>query len=308
MSNHDQANGQEPVQLTGDQLAEILPFVQTYFGSIIVIKQGGHAMGDGEPAKQFADVCIQLKMMGLHPVIVHGGGPQISAMLARFGVTSTFVAGMRVTDAATMEVVEMVLSTVNGQIASGITQAGKQRDVRGMGLSGKGAGLITAERRTRTVPTLDQDEGNEIDLGFVGEPTQIHTRLVLDLIHAQEGHYIPVIAPIGVSDEGETLNINADTVAGAVAGALKAKRLLLATDVKGVFNRHGELIRQMTVSEARALIAEGVAVGGMIPKLETAMSAVELGVEGVVIMDGRSPNTLLQELFTNNGSGTLINR
>jgi acetylglutamate kinase len=297
---------QEQGWATAKTLAEALPYIQIYDRETIVIKYGGHAMGEEQVARLFAADVVLLKMLGLHPVVVHGGGPQISAMLERAGVKSTFIDGLRVTDAPTMEVAEMVLSgAINKEIASWITQAGSEAKVRGVGLSGKDARLITVEKVTRT----KKDPGSEIekvvDLGFVGEPKAIDTTLIEALIGAEDD-YIPVIAPIGVSESGETYNINADTVAGALAGALDAKRMLLLTDVAGVLDAKGELVRQMSVSEAKAAIADGVATGGMIPKLETAVAAIEAGVEAVVIMDGRRPHAMLVELFTEHGAGTLI--
>ncbi len=291
---------------TAKTLAEALPYIQTYDRSTVVIKYGGHAMGEEEVAKQFAADAVLLKMLGLHPVIVHGGGPQISAMLERAGVKSTFIDGLRVTDAATMEVAEMVLSgAINKEIANWITLAGREADVRGVGLSGKDARLITVQKATRTKKDPGSLIEKEVDLGFVGEPTRIDPKLIEALIYADED-YIPVIAPIGVAEDGQTYNINADTVAGALAGALNAKRMLLLTDVPGVLDKNGELIRQMTVAEARLAISEGVATGGMIPKLETCIAAVEAGVGAVVILDGRRPHAMLVELFTEHGAGTLV--
>jgi acetylglutamate kinase len=293
---------------TAKTLAEALPYIQIYDRETVVIKYGGHAMGEEQVAKLFAADAVLLKMLGVHPVVVHGGGPQISAWLGKAGVKSTFIDGLRVTDEATMEVAEMVLSgAINKEIASWITQAGAEADVRGVGLSGKDARLITVEKVTRTKKDPDSDEERIVDLGFVGEPKNVDPKLIEAMIYS-EHDYIPVVAPIGVSDSGETYNINADTVAGALAGALKAKRMLLLTDVAGVLDRNGELIRQMTVAQARAAIAEGVATGGMIPKLETAIHAVESGVEAVVILDGRRPHAMLVELFTEHGAGTLVCR
>ncbi|WP_304168316.1 acetylglutamate kinase [Phenylobacterium aquaticum] len=287
-------------------MAEALPYIQQYDREIVVIKYGGHAMGQEATAKLFAADSVLLKLLGLHPVVVHGGGPQISRMLDKAGVKSTFIDGLRVTDEATMEVAEMVLSgAINKEIANWITLAGAEADVRGVGLSGKDARLITVERAVRTRKDPDSQIEQVVDLGFVGEPTRIDPQLIQGLIHADHD-YIPVIAPIGVSKEGQTFNINADTVAGALAGALRAKRMLLLTDVAGVLGADGELIRQMSVAEARAAIASGVASGGMIPKLETAIAAVESGVEAVAILDGRRPHAMLVELFTEHGSGTLI--
>jgi acetylglutamate kinase len=291
---------------TAKTLAEALPFIQRYDRKIVVIKYGGHAMGEEELARLFAADAVLLKLLGLHPVIVHGGGPQISRMLEKAGVASTFVDGLRVTDAATMEVAEMVLSgAINKEIASWITLAGAEADVRGVGLSGKDARLITVEKATRTRKNGDVGDEQIVDLGFVGEPTHVDPQLVLALINSEDD-YIPVIAPIGVSAEGQTFNINADTVAGALAAALKAKRLLLLTDVQGVMGANGELIRQLTVAEAGKAVATGVATGGMIPKLETAVAAVEGGVESAVILDGRRPHAMLVELFTEHGAGTLV--
>jgi len=293
---------------TAKTLAEALPYIQIYDRETVVIKYGGHAMGEEQVAKLFAADTVLLKMLGLHPVVVHGGGPQISAWLGKAGVKSTFIDGLRVTDEATMEVAEMVLSgAINKEIASWITQAGAEADVRGVGLSGKDARLITVEKVTRTTKDPDSDEERIVDLGFVGEPKNVDGKLIEALIYS-EHDYIPVVAPIGVSQAGETYNINADTVAGALAGALKAKRMLLLTDVAGVLDKNGELIRQLTVEQARAAIADGVATGGMIPKLETAIHAVEAGVEAVVILDGRRPHAMLVELFTEHGAGTLVCR
>jgi acetylglutamate kinase len=291
---------------TAKTLAEALPYIQRYDREIVVIKYGGHAMGEEAVARLFAADCVLLKLLGLHPVIVHGGGPQISAMLERAGVKSTFVDGLRVTDAPTMEVAEMVLSgAINKEIANLITLAGAEADVRGVGLSGKDGRLITVEKATRTRRDPSSMIEEAVDLGFVGEPTHVDPKLIQALI-ASEDDYIPVVAPIGVSAEGDTYNINADTVAGALAGALKAKRLLLLTDVQGVIGANGELIRQMTRQEAGKAVATGVVSGGMIPKIETAVAAVEAGVESAVILDGRRPHAMLVELFTEHGAGTLV--
>ena len=288
---------------TARTLAEALPYIQIYDREIVVIKYGGHAMGQEETAKRFAADVVLLKLLGMHPVVVHGGGPQISAWLERAGVKSAFVDGLRVTDEATMEVAEMVLSgAINKELANFITLAGAEADVRGVGLSGKDARLLTVEKATRSNAT-----GEEIDLGWVGEPSRVDPQLLLNLIGADHD-YVPVIAPIGVSETGETYNVNADTVAGAVAAALKAKRMLLLTDVEGVLDADKRLIRSMTAAEARSLIETGAAYGGMIPKLETAVAAAEAGVEGVVILDGRTPHALLVELFTEHGAGTLVSR
>ena len=291
---------------TAKTLAEALPFIQLYDRETVVIKYGGHAMGEDDVARLFAADAVLLKLLGLHPVIVHGGGPQISRMLKRAGVESTFIDGLRVTDAPTKEVAEMVLSgAINKEIVNFINQAGAEADVRGVGLSGKDARLITVDKATKVKRDADTGLEEIIDLGFVGEPRHIDPQIINALINAPED-YVPVVAPIGVSDEGETYNINADTVAGALAGALAAKRMLLLTDVRGVLDKDGALIRSMTVAEAEAAIAEGVATGGMIPKLLTAIAAVRAGVEAVVILDGRQPHAMLAELFSESGSGTLI--
>ena len=293
---------------TAHTLAEALPFISLYDRETVVIKYGGHAMGEEAVAKKFAADAVLLKLLGVHPVVVHGGGPQISRMLERSGVTSNFIDGLRVTDEATMEVAEMVLSgSINKDLVNYINLAGKQADVRGVGLSGKDARLITVTKARRTKVDPDSKIEQVIDLGFVGEPKRVDPQILLALIHnGQDQDYVPVIAPIGVSEEGQTYNINADTAAGAVAGALKAKRMLLLTDVKGVLDKDGQLIRQLTVSEAFEAIRNGTATGGMIPKLETAIAAVDGGVEAVVIMDGRRPHAMLLELFTEHGAGTLI--
>ena len=296
----------EPGWATARTLAEALPYIQIYDRELVVIKYGGHAMGEEAFAQKFAADAVLMKLLGVHPIVVHGGGPQISRMLEKAGVKSTFVDGLRVTDEATMEVAEMVLSgAINKELVHWINRAGETADVRGVGLSGKDARLITVEqvKRVRKNPRTGEDE--TIDFGYVGEPKRVDPKIVEALIYADQD-YVPVIAPIGVSDAGETYNINADTVAGAVAGALHAKRMLLLTDVAGVLDANGELVRQMTTAEAREAIATGVATGGMIPKLETAIAAVEAGVDGVVILDGRRPHAMLVELFTEHGAGTLI--
>jgi acetylglutamate kinase len=287
-------------------LAEALPYIQIYDREIVVVKYGGHAMGDTDTARKFAADIVLLKLVGIHPVVVHGGGPQISRMLEKAGVKSEFVDGLRVTDADTMEVAEMVLSgSVNKELAHLITAAGAEADVRGVGLSGKDARLITVEKAVRTRKDPDSMIEQALDLGYVGEPTHVDPTLIEALINAPED-YIPVIAPIGVAEDGKTYNINADTAAGAVAKALNAKRFLLLSDVPGVLDAKGELIRELTVEDARKAIDSGVATGGMIPKLETCIAALDNGVEAAVILDGRTPHVLLMELFTEHGAGTLI--
>ncbi len=302
MSDHPD----EPGWATAKTLAEALPYIQVHDKATVVIKYGGHAMGEEAVAKLFAADAVLLRLLGMRPVVVHGGGPQISRMLGRAGVKSTFVDGLRVTDAATMEVAEMVFSgAINKEIANWITKAGATADVRGVGLSGKDAGLITVAKATRTRAAVGSALEEVVDLGFVGEPSHIDPKLIRSLID-HDDDYIPVIAPIGIGVDGQTYNINADTVAGALAGALKAQRMLLLTDVAGVLDAKGELVRQLTIAEARAAIVEGVATGGMIPKLQTAIAAVEAGVEAVVILDGRRPHAMLVELYTEHGAGTLV--
>jgi acetylglutamate kinase len=296
----------EPGWATAKTLAEALPYIQIYDRETVVIKYGGHAMGEEAVAKLFAADAVLLKLLGVHPVVVHGGGPQISRMLERSGVKSTFIDGLRVTDDATMEVAEMVLSgSINKEIVHWINRAGKEADVRGVGLSGKDARMITVTKARRTKRDPDSNIEQVVDLGYVGEPKKIDPKLIEALLYADED-YIPVIAPIGVSEAGETYNINADTVAGALAGSLRAKRMLLLTDVAGVKDKDGNLIRAMTVKDAFDAIRDGTATGGMIPKLETAIEAVDAGVEAVVILDGRRPHAMLTELFTEHGAGTLI--
>ena len=291
---------------TARTLAEALPYIQVYDRSVVVVKYGGHAMGEEAVARNFAADLVLMKLVGVHPVVVHGGGPQISRMLKKAGVESTFVDGLRVTDEATMEVAEMVLSgSINKDLVHYVNQAGQEADVRGVGLSGKDARLITVEKAIRTHRDPHSHIEQAIDLGFVGDPKSVDPKIVEALIYSDQD-YIPVLAPIGVSEAGDTYNINADAAAGAVAGALKAKRMLLLTDVKGVLDKDGELIRQLSVSEAKAAISDGTATGGMIPKLETAIAAVEGGVEAVVILDGRRSHAMLVELFSEHGSGTLV--
>jgi len=271
-------------------LAEALPYLRRYSGQTILVKYGGHAMGGGSgDGDTFARDIAFLKQVGIHPIVVHGGGPQINHMLQRLGIKSSFVNGLRVTDQATLEVVEMVLcGTINKQLAAEINAAGG----RAIGISGKDGGLIRARRLTRNG-----------ELGFVGEPEEIDRR-VLDTF--RQSDIIPVIAPLGVDAGGATYNINADTVAGAIAAAVKATRFLLLTDVPGVLDDNKELVPELTAAEARSLIASGVVTGGMTPKVETCLDAVAGGVEAAVIVDGRVPHAILLELFTEGGAGTLI--
>ena len=282
-------------------LVEALPYLQRYAGQTFVVKYGGHAMGDPELARDFAEDIVLLKAVGIRPVVVHGGGPQIGAMLKRLGHESRFVDGLRVTDAATAEVAEMVLGAINKDLVRWINEAGG----KAVGLSGKDAGLVRAEKVTRTARDPDSAIEQVVDLGFVGEPAHID-RHVLDVLGAAD--FIPVVAPIGVGDDGHTYNINADTCAGAVAAALNAARLFLLTDVPGVLSKEGALLTDLTPAEIADLVADGTISGGMIPKLETCVGAVEGGVDAAVILDGRIPHAMLLEIFTRRGAGTLIRR
>jgi acetylglutamate kinase len=287
-------------QVEMESLARALPFLKRYDDQIIVVKYGGHAMGEEETALRFGRDIALLEQVGVSPVVVHGGGPQINAMLKRLNVQSTFVNGLRVTDAQMVDVVEMVLAgSVNKQVAAAITRAG----VIAVGISGKDGGLIRAKKVTRTVRDPDSNIEKVLDLGFVGEPDYVDARVLKLLIGAD---IVPVVAPVGVGEDGQTYNINADTVAGAVAGSLEASRLLMLTDVPGVLDADKKLIPEMTVAEVKAGIAAGWISGGMIPKVETCIYAVERGVKGAVILDGRMPHAVLRELFTDNGFGTLI--
>jgi acetylglutamate kinase len=283
-------------------LSEALPHMQKYDEETIVIKYGGHAMGEEELARQFASDIVLLEQTAINPVVVHGGGPQIATMLKRLGIKSEFAAGLRITDAATIEIVEMVLAgSINKQIVSHINEAGG----KAVGLSGKDGNLMVASKATRTMTDPDSNIEKLVDLGFVGEPQKVDLTVLNQLI----GHdLIPVLAPLATSREGQTYNINADTFAGAVAGALKAKRLLLLTDVPGVLDKSKKLIPELSIRDARKLIADGTISGGMIPKVETCIYALEAGVEGVVIIDGKTPHAVLLELFTNQGTGTLIHK
>ncbi len=284
---------------TARVLVEALPFILAYDNKTIVVKYGGHAMHDGVPT-EFAQDVVLMKQTGINPVVVHGGGPQIGAMLKKLNITSSFVDGLRVTDAATMEVVEMVLSgLINKQIVTGINAAGG----RAVGVSGKDGNLVIARKAERTRLDPATNTRVPVDLGFVGEPEHVDAEVLRMIMHAD---LIPVVAPIGVDAKGQTYNINADTVAGAVAGAIAAERLVLLTDVDGVLDREGKVIPHLKVAQAKALIADGTISGGMIPKIETAIEAVEGGVQAAVILDGRVPHVLLLELFTEHGAGTLI--
>jgi acetylglutamate kinase len=281
-------------------LAGALPFLKRYDDQIVVVKYGGHAMGEEETALRFGRDIALLEQVGVNPVVVHGGGPQINAMLKRLDVKSTFVQGLRVTDATMLDVVEMVLAgPVNKQVAEAITRAG----VLAVGISGKDGGLVRARKLMRTYRDPDSNIEKVLDLGFVGEPEHINPRVLELMIGAD---IVPVVAPVGVGADGQTYNINADTVAGAIAGALSAERLLMLTDVRGVLGPDGNFIPEMTVAEVKKGLADGWISGGMIPKVETCIYAVERGVKGAVILDGRVPHAVLRELFTDGGAGTLI--
>ena len=283
-------------------LSEALPYFRQHSGDTFVIKFGGHAMGDENLFTLFARDVVLLRQVGIRPIVVHGGGPQIGQMLNRLKIKSEFIAGLRVTDEATVEIVEMVLvGSINKQIVAAINQAGGFA----VGLSGKDGQLIRARKLRRTYKDPDSHIETVLDLGLVGEPTEVNTH-VLDALHQSD--IIPVIAPTGVGPSGETYNINADTVAGAVGGATAATRLLFLTDVPGVLDKQGNLIPDITVTQAKELIADGTISGGMIPKVETCLDAVARGVEAAVILDGRVPHALLLELFTPHGAGTLIRR
>jgi acetylglutamate kinase len=281
-------------------LIEALPYLQRYAGRTFVVKYGGHAMGDPAAARDFAEDIVLLKAVGINPVVVHGGGPQIGAMLKKLGVESTFIDGLRVTDKKTAEVAEMVLSgAINKELVGWIAQAGG----KALGISGKDGGLVTATKIERTVKDPDSHIEQAIDLGFVGEPSVVDTMLIDTAVAAG---MIPVIAPIGAGEDGATYNINADTMAGAIAAALGAARLFLLTDVAGVLGKDGELLTDLTPADITTLREDGTISGGMIPKLETCVVAVEAGCEAAVVLDGRVPHAMLLEFFTTSGVGTLI--
>jgi len=293
MSNHTKDNQEskrrefdDRVEMKVRILAQALPDMQRYAGKSVVIKYGGHAMGDEGLASAFCGDVALIKQSGVNPVIVHGGGPQIAAMLERVGIKSEFKNGLRVTDEKTIEIVEMVLS---GTINKSIVAAMNAHGASAIGLSGKDGNMVLVEKIGA--------------LGFVGEP-KIVNQSVINMV--MQNGMTPVIAPVSLGEDGKTYNVNADTFAGAIAGALSATRLLFLTDVKGVLNKSGELLRQLTVKEAKALIRDGTISGGMIPKVETSIKVIENGVEGVVILDGKRPHAVLLELFTEHGAGTLI--
>ena len=283
-------------------LAQALPYLRRYAGATVVVKYGGHAMGEEHLALEFGRDIALLKQVGINPVVVHGGGPQINAMLKRLAIQSTFIDGLRVTDATMVEVVEMVLAgTVNKYVAGLITKAG----ALAVGVCGKDGNMIQARKLTRTKKDPDSHIERALDLGFVGEPAHVDVRV----IHALTGGgLVPVIAPVGVDADGQTYNINADTVASAVAGALHADRLLMLTDVAGVLDKQKNLIDTLTLTEVRDRIDDGTITAGMIPKVECCVDAVRQGVKGAVILDGRVPHACLLELFTEAGPGTLVKR
>ncbi len=290
------------VHTQAETLIKALPHMQRYDQQVVVVKYGGHAMGDPAAAEDFAEDIVLLEQAGVFPIVVHGGGPQIGAMLNKLGIKSEFKAGLRVTDQATIDIVEMVLAgSINKQIVSYISAEGG----KAIGLCGKDGDMVIAQKVLRTEVDPDSNIEKIVDLGFVGEPKSVNRAILDDLLKAE---IIPVLAPVARGADGLTYNINADTFAGAIAGAMKAKRLLLLTDVPGVLDKNKNLIPEMTVDEARRLIADGTATGGMIPKIETCIYAIEQGVEGVVILDGKVPHSVLLELLTDHGAGTLIRR
>ncbi|WP_374762910.1 acetylglutamate kinase [Yunchengibacter salinarum] len=281
-------------------LVEALPYLKKYAGAIFVIKYGGHAMGDPALARQFAEDVALLKQVGIHPVIVHGGGPQIGAMLKRLSIESAFVDGLRVTCESTVQVAEMVLSgSINKEIVANINAAG----ARAIGLSGKDGQMVRATKLKRTRRDPESNIEQAVDLGFVGEPAEVDPTLLQNSVASG---IIPVISPIALGMAGETFNINADTMAGAIASALDARRFFLLTDVAGVLNGDGELLTELNRADVEALIADGTISGGMLPKVATCLDAVDKGVKGAVIMDGRFTHALLLEIFTERGAGTLI--
>ena len=285
---------------TAKTVSEALPYIQRFAGHTFVIKYGGHAMGDARTAETFARDIVMLKTIGINPVVVHGGGPQIGAMLERMKIQSSFVDGLRVTDEATVEIVEMVLSgSINKQIVTAINQAGGTA----IGISGKDGELLRAEKLQRTKKDPDSNIERVLDLGFVGEPTEVKADVIRNITASG---MIPVIAPIGMGPNGETYNINADTAAGAIASALQAHKLMMLTDVAGILTKEKELISEINAQEIAALLADGTITGGMIPKVETCVNALRSGVTAAHILDGRIPHVLLIEVFTSGGASTMI--
>jgi acetylglutamate kinase len=283
-------------------LSEALPHMQRYDEATVVVKYGGHAMGEEQLARDFARDIVLLEQLAINPVVVHGGGPQIGAMLKKLGIESQFAGGLRITDAQTVEVVEMVLAgSINKQIVGFINEAGG----KAIGLTGKDGNMVRARKLSRAVTDPESAIERIVDLGFVGEPEKVDVAVLTEILGRE---IIPVLAPIAGGADGVTYNVNADTFAGAIAGALHAKRLLFLTDVAGVLDKSKQLIPQMSANDARRLIADGTISGGMIPKVETCIDALERGVEGVVILDGKVPHAVLLELLTDHGAGTLIHR
>jgi acetylglutamate kinase len=283
-------------------LSEALPHMQRYDEETVVVKYGGHAMGQEAMAKSFARDVVLLEQTAINPVVVHGGGPQIGDMLNRLGIKSEFAAGLRITDKSTIEIVEMVLAgSINKQIVGFINEAGG----KAVGLCGKDGNMVTARKISRTIADPSSHIEKVVDLGFVGEPEKVDITVLTQILGRD---LIPVLAPLATSTDGVTYNVNADTFAGAIAGALRAKRLLLLTDVEGVLDKSKSLIRELSANDVRRLIADGTISGGMIPKVETCLYALDAGVEGVVILDGRVPHAVLLELLTDHGAGTLMMR
>ena len=293
----------DPAMLTkAETLVEALPYLQRYAGRTFVVKYGGHAMGDPDLAHDFAEDVVLLKAVGINPVVVHGGGPQIGNMLKKLGVESRFVDGLRVTDKATAEVAEMVLSgAINKEIVRWIAGAGG----KAIGISGKDGGLVTARKVQRTTRDPGSQIEQVVDLGFLGEPCRVDTNVIKTI---SDAGMIPVIAPIAVGEDGDTYNINADTMAGAIAAALGAARLFLLTDVTGVLDKQKNLLTDLRPADIEVLQRDGTISGGMIPKLETCVHAVEAGCEAAVVLDGRVPHAMLLEIFTSRGAGTLIRK
>ncbi|USI74193.1 acetylglutamate kinase [Sphingomonas morindae] len=283
-----------------ETLTEALPYLQRYAGQTFVVKYGGHAMGDPDMARSFAEDVVLLKAVGINPVVVHGGGPQIGAMLKRLGVQSRFIDGLRVTDAETAQIAEMVLAgSINKEIVSWIGQAGG----KAVGLSGKDGRMVVADKVGRAAPDPLQGIERHVDLGFVGEPRRVD-RALLDTLSGQG--FIPVVAPIAIGEDGHTYNVNADTMAGAIAAALGAARFFLLTDVAGVMTKDKQLVSDLTPALIAALREDGTISGGMIPKVETCVRAVEAGVDAAVILDGRVRHAMLLEIFTRRGAGSLV--
>ncbi len=290
----------ESMLRTARTVSEALPYMREFAGETFVVKYGGHAMGDQELANQFARDIVLMQHVGIRPVVIHGGGPQIGKMLERLAIKSDFIDGLRITDAPTVEIVEMVLcGSINKNIAASINAAGG----KAVGISGKDGNLMQARKLTRTQKDPDSNIERILDLGYVGEPMHVNPAILDEFASAG---IIPVIAPIGIGEDGQTYNINADTAAGAIAGALGARKLMLLTDVAGILNKDKELISELNTTEARGLIEDGTVSGGMIPKVETCIYALERDTQSVHILDGRIPHVLLVETFTEHGAGTMM--